>query len=36
VRDGVTEIRAVRRNPRECWTDDARLLAEEGGDALVW
>ena len=36
VRDGVIEIRAVRRNPREGWADDARRLAERGGDALVW
>jgi antitoxin MazE len=36
VRDGVIEIRAVRRNPREGWANDARLLAEQGGDALVW
>ena len=36
VRDGVIEIRAVRRNPREGWADDARRLAEQGGDALGW
>ena len=36
VRNGVIEIRAVRRNPREGWADDARHLAELGGDALVW
>jgi antitoxin MazE len=36
VRDGVIEIRAVRRNPREGWADDARLIAEHGDDALVW
>lgn len=36
VRDGVIEIRAVRRNPREGWDDDARRLALQGGDALVW
>lgn len=35
VRDGVIEIRPVRRNPREGWADDARRLAEQGGDALV-
>ena len=29
VRDGVIEIRAVRRNPREGWADDARRLAVE-------
>ena len=36
VRDGVIEIRAVRRNPREGWADDARRLAGQGGDAPVW
>ena len=36
VRDGVIEICAVRRNPREGWADDARRLAGQGGDALVW
>ena len=36
VRDGVIEIRAVRRNPREGWAVDARRLARHGGDALVW
>ena len=36
VRDGVIEIRAVRRNPREGWADDARRLAAQGGDVLVW
>jgi antitoxin MazE len=36
VRDGVIEIRAVRRNPREGWADDARRIAEHGDDAPVW
>lgn len=36
VRDGVIEIRPLRRNPREGWAGDARLLAERGDDALVW
>ena len=36
VRDGVIEIRAVRRNPREGWADDARRLAALGADAPVW
>ncbi len=36
VRDGVIEIRAVARNPREGWADDARRVAAQGGDALVW
>lgn len=36
VRNGVIEIRPLRRNPREGWADDARRLAAEGDDALVW
>lgn len=36
VRDGVIEIRPVRRNPREGWADDARRIAEQSDDALVW
>jgi antitoxin MazE len=36
VRDGVIEIRAVRRNPREGWAGDAQRLAAQGSDALVW
>jgi len=36
VRDGVIEIRAILRNPREGWADDARRLAAQGGDVLIW
>jgi antitoxin MazE len=36
VRDGVIEIRPLRRNPREGWAEDARRLADRGDDALVW
>ena len=36
VRDGVIEIRAIRRNAREGWADDARQIADQGDDALVW
>lgn len=36
VRNGVIEIRAIRRNPREGWAQDARRLAQASGDALVW
>jgi antitoxin MazE len=36
VRDGVIEIRPVRRNRREGWADDARRIAGQGDDALVW
>ena len=36
VRDGVIEIRALRRNPRAGWAEDAQRLAGQGGDAQVW
>ena len=36
VRDGVIEIRAIQRNPREGWAADASRLAAQGGDAPVW
>jgi antitoxin MazE len=36
VRNGVIEIRPVRRNPREGWAEDARLLAEQSDDTSVW
>ena len=36
VRDGVIEIRPVRRNPREGWAEDARRLAAQVDDALIW
>jgi antitoxin MazE len=36
VRDGVIEIRPLRRNPREGWAEDARRLAAQGDDTLVW
>ena len=36
VRDGVIEIRAVPRNPREGWADDARRIAAQHDDAPVW
>jgi antitoxin MazE len=36
VRDGVIEIRALHRNPRQGWAEDAQRLAEMGDDALVW
>lgn len=35
VRDGVIEIRALRRIPRKDWADDARRLAA-GADWPVW
>ena len=36
VRDGVLEIRPLRRDPRQGWAEDARRLAAQGDDALVW
>jgi antitoxin MazE len=36
VRDGVIEIRPVRRNPREGWEQDAQRVAADGADTLVW
>ena len=36
VRDGVIEIRAIRRNPREGWAADAQRLAAAGADGSVW
>ena len=36
VRNGVIEIRALRRNPREGWADDARRIAEQQDDGLAW
>jgi len=36
VRDGVIEIRPLRRNPRDGWAADARRVAAAGDDAPVW
>jgi len=36
VRNGVIEIRPIRRNPREGWAEDAQRVAQDGCDALVW
>lgn len=36
VVNGVIEIRAVRRDPRKGWADDARRVAAQGDDALSW
>jgi antitoxin MazE len=35
VRDGVIEIRPIRRNPREGRAEDARRIDEQGDDGLV-
>ncbi|MEI7786087.1 MAG: AbrB/MazE/SpoVT family DNA-binding domain-containing protein [Betaproteobacteria bacterium] len=36
VVNGVIEIRPIKRNPREGWAEDARRLAQQEEDALVW
>ena len=36
VHNGVIEIRPIKRNPREGWTEDARRLAQDEDGALVW
>jgi antitoxin MazE len=36
VRDGVIEIRPLRRNLREGWAADAQRVAAAGDDAPVW
>lgn len=36
VRNGVIEIRALRRNPREGWADDACRIGGHHDDTLVW
>lgn len=35
VRNGVIEIRPVRRNPREGWAEDAQRVVNSGESALV-
>lgn len=36
VNGHVIEIRPLKRNPREGWTQDSQRLAATGDDALVW
>ena len=36
VNNGVIEIRAFKRNPREDWAKDSQRIAAAGDDALVW
>ena len=36
VRNGVIEIRPMRRNPREGWAEDAKKLSQAGEDVAVW
>ena len=36
VKNGVIEIRPVKRNPRESWAKDSQAIALAEDDALVW
>lgn len=36
VKNGVIEIRPLKRNPREGWAADSQRIAQAGDDALVW
>lgn len=36
VKNGVIEIRPLKRNPREGWVKDSQRIAHAGDDKLVW
>jgi antitoxin MazE len=36
VVNGVIEIRAIRKNPREGWAADSQRIAAQEDDGLVW
>ena len=36
VKNGVIEIRPIKRNPREGWARDSQAIASAEDDALVW
>lgn len=36
VKNGVIEIRPLKRNPREGWAADSQRIAQFDDDALVW
>lgn len=36
VKNGVIEIRPVKRNPRENWARDSQRIAQANDDKLVW
>lgn len=36
VKNGVIEIRPLKRNPREGWAADSQRIAQAGDDVLVW
>ncbi len=36
VKNGVIEIRPLKRNPRERWAKDSQRIAHAGDDKLAW
>lgn len=36
VKNGVIEIRPLKRNPREGWAQDSQRIAQADDDKLVW
>ena len=36
VKNGVIEIRPLKRNPRDGWAADSKRVAQTGDDSLVW
>ena len=36
VKNGVIEIRPLKRNPREGWAADSQRIAQAGDGALEW
>lgn len=36
VKNGVIEIRPLKRNPRENWARDSQRIAQANDDKLVW
>ena len=36
VKNGVIEIRPIKRNPREGWVKDSQRIALAGDDKLIW
>ncbi len=36
VKNGVIEIRPLKRNPREGWAADSQRIAQAGDDGLAW
>ena len=36
VKNGVIEIRPIKRSPREGWATDSQCIAESADDSLVW